>query len=99
MSDGYYMMERPRWLKRVQRLLGFFPAPASIPAADAPGAVTTVVFIDLDWADRMRVLVSGKLGVSVQVPLTRAVRRSGDTVTVVRPLEIGARPHRERPNE
>ena len=66
--------------RRMLRAAGFAFGPPNIPAPDTPGSVTTEMSVVLSWTDRLRLFVSGEIGVSVQVPLAHDVKTDGETV-------------------
>lgn len=70
---------------------------AFVPAMDdedgwAPGQITTNVFVYLDWKDRLRALVSGRLEVQTRIQTDVHVSRARSRSKVgVLPPGIGAR--------
>lgn len=77
MDGAFYLSPQQRPL--LQRLLRrLFPAAALPMLEDEPGSVTTETSACLDWRDRLRVLVSGRVHLSTraytELPAGRVLR-------------------------
>ena len=82
-SSAYYEVSRPTLHQRVERFLGFgtCSSPRFEDVSDhdpkwAAGYLESEVTIFLDWKDRLRLIVSGKLMVSTSIKTSAFVERS-----------------------
>lgn len=79
-TGGYYLEYRPSRMERLWRRLGFQHPHVPIQHLHWPcgDKVHTDIIVGLDWRDRLRVLVSGRIGVT---NVTDTSGRPGEMLT------------------
>jgi hypothetical protein len=89
-TEGQAFYHNPPWYKRIWSILGFGHAHAEMHDDHpdfAPGALITDTFTYLDWGDRFRVLISGKINIESRTQTDVAVKyaRTNTNVRVLPP--------------